>query len=772
MSIEADTRWIIDNNLSNKHWILNPNDKNRNVFFEGDIPNVELNKKLKQLGKRPDYILWNNKTNTPLGIIEAKKGGGDISTAFPQAIEYATILNAPLVFVMNNSYCQTKFITNEENQSNGKPLFINENEVNELIREVEALQFLRDNTNSIYTIDKEVIISRQELIRIFENLNDVLRGEGLTAGIERLNEFANVLFVKLFCEKNNKLEIWNTFKTTADELLINTFNNSMQTLIKDYDTELFTPLQIKKANTLRDLICRLDKLRFSSINQDVIGDAFEYFLQKATASGNDLGEYFTPRHIVKTMVRLINPLFKEKVYDPFCGTGGFLTESFNHIKENNKIETDEDKNILSHSTIYGNEITQNARLCKMNMILHGDGHSGIKRCNTLENPVDKLYDCIITNMPFSQKIVNKVLNHKTGKVEVVNTITGLYENGLAKNNGDGVCLLHCFRAVKDSGRMALVVPEGVLFKKELAPVRKHLLDNAELKTIISLPAGVFEPYTGIKTDILYFVNCHTGRTKDKIWFFEAKSDGFTLNKHRKPTQENDLKKVNFINFKKDNKNDIKSIGFELLDFEKVKENNYNLCGAVYRNNVDNSGEYPVKTLKELCNCYQPKTIAMKDIQQEGKYKVFGANGIIGSYDKYNHEDEEVAVTCRGATCGEVNYTEKQCWITGNAMVCHPKDESELCKKYLYYVLKNTDMSKIITGTAQPQITRTTIETLQLPLPPLEKQQEIVAELDKMQAVIDGCKKVIENWKPQIDFNDLLGDSRERERERERAVCPA
>ena len=306
------------------------------------------------------------------------------------------------------------------------------------------------------------------MIRIFENLNDVLRGEGLTAGIERLNEFANVLFVKLFCEKNNKLEIWNTFKTTADELLINTFNNSMQTLIKDYDTELFTPLQIKKANTLRDLICRLDKLRFSSINQDVIGDAFEYFLQKATASGNDLGEYFTPRHIVKTMVRLINPLFKEKVYDPFCGTGGFLTESFNHIKENNKIKKKKKKNILSHSTIYGNEITQNARLCKMNMILHGDGHSGIKRCNTLENPVDKLYDCIITNMPFSQKIVNKVLNHKTGKIEVVNTITGLYENGLAKNNGDGVCLLHCFRAVKDGGRMALVVPEGVLFKKELA----------------------------------------------------------------------------------------------------------------------------------------------------------------------------------------------------------------------------------------------------------------------------------------------------------------
>ena len=149
MSIEADTRWIIDNNLSNKKWVLNPNDKNRNVFFEGDIPNAELNKKLKQLGKRPDYILWDNNTNTPLGIIEAKRGGIDITTAFPQAIEYATILNAPLVFVMNSSYCQTKFITNKENQSNGKPLFINENEVNELIREIEALKFLQENSKKL-----------------------------------------------------------------------------------------------------------------------------------------------------------------------------------------------------------------------------------------------------------------------------------------------------------------------------------------------------------------------------------------------------------------------------------------------------------------------------------------------------------------------------------------------------------------------------------------------------------------------------------------------
>jgi len=133
-------------------------------------------------------------------------------------------------------------------------------------------------------------------------------------------------------------------------------------------------------------------------------------------------------------------------------------------------------------------------------------------------------------------------------------------------------------------------------------------------------------------------------------------------------------------------------------------------------------------LGEVCDIYQPKTITTKEINKSGKYKVFGANGVIGYYDKYNHDFEEVAVTCRGATCGTVNMTEAKSWITGNAMVITPLN-SYFSKKYLFYYLKNSNMEDIITGSAQPQITKTKIEKLLFITPPLAEQHRIVEKIE-------------------------------------------
>lgn len=422
--IEQDTRFIIDNNLVNKNWVLDINNPQKNVFFESDILRIIDNPKLKKLKKRPDYVLVDS-NKKPIAVIEAKAGGKDLDKALEQAMDYAEILDTPLIFAMNNSYCQTKHLYTNN------PLYINENEVNELIRQKEALKFLEEKTNSIYTIPKNVIVSRQELISIFKNLNNTLRGEGLRAGIERLSEFANILFLKLYTE-NKADNVWDSIKKVDNEILIKTVNQTLKHIEENYGASVFTELQIKKPDTLREIITKLDKLTLSTIDTDIKGDAFEYFLQQATATSNDLGEYFTPRHITKTIVNLVNPRFKETIYDPFCGTGGFLTQAFNHIKDNTIINTDEEKEILKEKTIFGSEITTNSRLAKMNMILHGDGHSGVEQLDSLENPVDNKYDIVITNMPFSQKM----------------NCSHLYYNGIAKNSGDGVCLLHCFKAVK------------------------------------------------------------------------------------------------------------------------------------------------------------------------------------------------------------------------------------------------------------------------------------------------------------------------------------
>ena len=140
-------------------------------------------------------------------------------------------------------------------------------------------------------------------------------------------------------------------------------------------------------------------------------------------------------------------------------------------------------------------------------------------------------------------------------------------------------------------------------------------------------------------------------------------------------------------------------------------------------------------LLEVCDIYQPKTISSKELVEDGEYPVFGANGQIGFYDKYNHELSEVTVTCRGATCGTVNVIPEKSWITGNAMVFKPRD-STLTKEYLAYFLRCLDWSQIITGTAQPQITRNSLKDVLISIPSISEQREIVSKLDTNFSRID------------------------------------
>jgi type I restriction enzyme M protein len=156
-------------------------------------------------------------------------------------------------------------------------------------------------------------------------------------------------------------------------------------------------------------------------------------------------------------------------------------------------------------------------------------------------------------------------------------------------------------------------------------------------------------------------------------------------------------------------------------------------------------------LGDICEIYQPKTITQQDLKDGGAYFVYGANGVIGRYDQFNHEFPEVIVTCRGATCGTVNYSQAKSWITGNAMVFSPKAGTVL-KDYLYQVLKYSDLSSTISGSAQPQITRQSIAPLQIPLPPLEIQREIVAEIEGYHKVINGARAVLDNYRPHIPIN--------------------
>jgi type I restriction enzyme S subunit len=146
-------------------------------------------------------------------------------------------------------------------------------------------------------------------------------------------------------------------------------------------------------------------------------------------------------------------------------------------------------------------------------------------------------------------------------------------------------------------------------------------------------------------------------------------------------------------------------------------------------------------LGEICEIYQPTTIGGKDFKESGEFVVYGANGPIGRYNRYNHEDSEVTVTCRGATCGTVNVTPPRVWITGNAMVVRPKAQT-LSKMMLKYILQALDYSDVITGAAQPQITGAGLSPCQILVPPLKEQEAIAEALSDADAAIESLDALI------------------------------
>lgn len=168
-----------------------------------------------------------------------------------------------------------------------------------------------------------------------------------------------------------------------------------------------------------------------------------------------------------------------------------------------------------------------------------------------------------------------------------------------------------------------------------------------------------------------------------------------------------------------------------------------------------------KKLGDICEIYQPQTISTEMLVPDGKYLVYGANGIIGRYDKYNHVGPEVLLTCRGATCGSINVSEPYSWINGNAMVIHPIDDTMFHSlSFLVYLMKSLDYSVVITGAAQPQITRQKLSPLKVAIPPIRIQERIVAELDLLTGVIEKQKaqlKELDNLAQSI-FYDMFGDA--------------
>ncbi len=515
--LEAHSRSKIDLRLRNLGWVLDQHDPKCNVYQEQAKTEAQ-NKKFNR--NRPDYVLYETGTDRPIAVIEAKKPGQDLDKAMSQALElYAKPIGAPLVFAFNDTFVFAK------HAPQNRALKIDGEELQDFVDQLTALRFINEGPE-ILSAPKGLNFSREDLIKIFKDTNKLLRKEGLRDGYERFSAFAEVLFLKLIDESERLNEhkglnriiesrfCWSDFtQKYKDQALLDFLHDSVWPRLKENFGDIFdTPLGIKNASTLEEIIEKINPINLTATDTDVKGDAFEYFLKTVTNGNKDLGEYFTPRHIVRTMVNLVKPIYGEKIYDPFCGTGGFLLEAFKYLSLRSDTSKSEILDYVRTKSVFGRELTSTARITKMNMILFGDGHSNIEQIDSLANPIKEEYDIILSNIPYSQE-----------------TEYGSFYPVPSKN-GDSVCMQHIWEALKPGGRAAVVVPETFLYEGgDIGKTRELIARNSEQLSVVSLPRGVFMPYTPTKTNIVYFKK---GGQFQKSYSFVIFNDGFELNTGR------------------------------------------------------------------------------------------------------------------------------------------------------------------------------------------------------------------------------------------------
>jgi type I restriction enzyme M protein len=511
-------------------------------------------------------------------------------------------------------------------------------------------------------------------------------------------------------------------------------NENLPELFREIFKNSFLPF--KDPSTLNMFLKEIDEFHYS--NSEKLGDAFEYLLSFMGSQG-DAGQFRTPRHIIDFITEIVNPQKNETVLDPACGTAGFLISSYKHILNQNTKKNLGDELTASDrkkigENLNGYDISPDmVKMSLVNMYLHKFTNPKISEYDTLssEDRWNEYYDVVLANPPF--------FSPKGG-------ITPHNRFGVKSTKAEVLFIDYINEHLKPNGRAGIIVPEGIIFQSGTAykQLRKRLLETS-LIGVISLPAGVFQPYSGVKTSIL-ILDKEKNKVRNNIFFIDLKNDGFSLSANRNPIQENEipiyLEKI---------KNDLKDL--KCVEKKEILKNpDFSFTFKSYLDEINKNSNFSYVNLTDVCELYQPKTITQKELIDNGKYPVYGANGVIGRYNNFNHENPEIAITCRGATCGTINLTEPFSWITGNAMVCKISDSHKINKKYLFYFLKNSDFSSVITGSAQPQITRQNFNNFKIPLPSIEKQNQIAEELDGYQKIIEGCGQIIENHKPSIDID--------------------
>lgn len=417
----------------------------------------------------------------------------------------------------------------------------------------------------------------------------------------------------IFDEAHQKLR-WSKFKNlgSADEIfaLFKDEKDGIFTFIKNLHGKNETAFskfmkdatfQIPNAQTLETVITDLDELYEKDIvsNQDMLGDVYEYMLGKLSAAGQN-GQFRTPKQIRDMMVQIINPTPDDTICDPACGTAGFLISSAEYIREKYSSKmTEKQWEHYSKGLFTGFDTDSTMlRLSTMNLMLHSINEPIVAYQDSIskDNEIEGEFDIILANPPFTGTVNADNINPKI--TEICNT-----------KKTELLFVTEFLRMLKNGGRCACIVPDGVLFGSSNAhkAIRKEIVENHQLQAVISMPSGVFKPYAGVSTGILVFTKTGKGGT-DNVWFYDMKADGFSLDDKRQEVSENDIPDIieRFHNLEneKDRKRTEKSF---FVPKSEIVENGYDLSINKYKEIVYEKVEYPA-----------PATLIgeIKDLQKE------------------------------------------------------------------------------------------------------------------------------------------------------------
>lgn len=411
-----------------------------------------------------------------------------------------------------------------------------------------------------------IAISGETKSRIDRIWNDFWSG-GISNPLEVIEQMTYLLFIRRLDDTQTRAERqarltgkpveypvfgegqellrWQNFKNQDPKVMFDLMNTAVFPFLRDLGArvggEASTYSEHMKDATFRipspallaKVVDQLDAVALDDL--DTSGDLYEYMLSKLATSGTN-GQFRTPRHIIKLMVEMMAPDVEDVIVDPACGTAGFLVEAAEWVRENRDPFTSARNREHFHGGMFhGYDFDSTMlRIGSMNMMLHGVNSPDIRYRDSLSEGASEdaeKYSLVLANPPFAGSLDYEATSQDLLKV--------------AKTKKTELLFLALFlKLLRPGGRAAVIVPDGVLFGSSKAhkDVRRALVEEQKLDAVVKLPSGVFKPYAGVSTAILFFTKTNSGGT-DEVWFFDVEADGFSLDDKRNPVEANDLPEV-------------------------------------------------------------------------------------------------------------------------------------------------------------------------------------------------------------------------------------